>query len=158
MAASEANQLADQALQVSSELPRSGARDVNSALNDMRARFGDARVSEFQVAINGFKNAYSRAISPSGAPTVHDKQHADELFSMNQSPAQFVASIQQAKREMAAALKAPTEVQTQQRERISGKTSSGPAVGTIEGGYRFKGGNPADPNSWEPASGSGVPQ
>lgn len=158
MAASEANQLADQALQVSSELPRSGARDVNSALNDMRARFGDARVSEFQVAINGFKNAYSRAISPSGAPTVHDKQHADELFSMNQSPAQFVASIQQAKREMAAALKAPTEVQTQQRERISGKTSSGPAVGTIEGGYRFKGGNPADPNSWEPASGSGVPK
>lgn len=157
MAASEANQLADQALQVSSELPRSGARDVNAALNDMRARFGDARVSEFQVAINGFKNAYSRAISPTGTPTVHDKQHADELFSMNQSPAQFVASIQQAKREMAAALKAPGEVQSQQRARISGN-QSGPAVGTVEDGYRFKGGNPADPNSWEPAAGSGVPK
>jgi hypothetical protein len=157
MAANEANQLAGQALQVSSELPRTGARDVNSALNNMRARFGDAKVAKFQVAINGFKNAYARAISPSGTPTVHDKQHADELFSMNQSPEQFNASIQQAKREMEAALRAPTDVQEAQRARISGR-KAGPAVGTVEGGYRFKGGNPADPNAWEPAGGSGVPK
>lgn len=29
----------------------------------------------------------------------------------------------------------------------------GPQVGAVEDGYRFRGGNPADPNSWEPVNG-----
>lgn len=36
-------------------------------------------------------------------------------------------------------------------------TPSGPAVGTISNGYRFKGGNPNDRNSWEPVGGQTQP-
>jgi hypothetical protein len=43
-----------------------------------------------------------------------------------------------------------------------GATVSGgggaPAPGTVEDGYRFKGGNPADPNAWEPVNGGPSPQ
>jgi hypothetical protein len=39
-----------------------------------------------------------------------------------------------------------------------GGGGAGPAPGTVEDGYRFKGGNPADPNAWEPVNGGPSPQ
>ena len=36
-----------------------------------------------------------------------------------------------------------------ERKAAGSTGNTGPQVGTVEQGYRFKGGNPADPNSWE---------
>ena len=135
-AADEASQLADQALAINDTFRRGNFPDVNAALTDMQRRGGDTQVGQFKVAINGFKNTYSRAISPTGSPTVHDKQHADELFDLNQSPAQFAANIAQAKKEMAAAIAAPGHVQAQQRARIAGKPAeASPAAGGLPAGW-----------------------
>lgn len=142
-AADEASTLADQALDVSNKISRSNFPTMNAAINAARKAGGDPSVSEFAVANNGFKNTYSRAISPTGTPTVHDKQHADELFSLDQSPAQYAASVAQAKKEMAAAIAAPGHVQAAQRARIGGKQEA-PGDGetkTIGGKTYVKRGN-----------------
>lgn len=40
----------------------------------------------------------------------------------------------------------------------SAPSQSGPQPGHVEDGYRFKGGNPADPNAWEPVGQGGAGQ
>jgi hypothetical protein len=44
------------------------------------------------------------------------------------------------------------------RGMVQQQPQQGPQVGAVEDGYRFKGGNPADPNAWEPVNGGPTPQ
>lgn len=44
------------------------------------------------------------------------------------------------------------------RPPASGATPAPPAVGEVRGGHRFRGGDPADPASWEPVAGGGAGQ
>lgn len=138
MAVNEASNLADQALTVSRSFSRTNAPTINAGLNELRRQGGDAQIAQFNVAINGFKNAYSRAISPTGTPTVHDKQHADDLFSADQSPPQFKASMAQAQREMAAAQRSPGQTRAEFREALTrGKPMANPppAAGGLPAGW-----------------------
>jgi hypothetical protein len=160
LATEEALQTFPLVREASAALPRTNMPKINQLLEAAQTGTGDPRWITLGTALNTAINAYARAVSPSGTPTVSDKEHARSLLAEHLADGQINAALDIMQREMEAASNAPKRVMENQRTRITagGSRSAGPAVGTIEGGYRFKGGNPADPSAWEPVSGSGVPK
>ncbi|MCA8382541.1 hypothetical protein LGN22_26910 [Burkholderia cenocepacia] len=149
MAVAEAQKTFPLVREASAALPRTEFPGVNRAMQAAQTGTGDPRVVALGTALNTSVNAYARAISPTGVPTVADKEHARELLSTASTPDQLNAVLSMMEKEMAAARQAPTEVQAQQKARISGRGEGAPAVGSVEGGYRFKGGDPSKQSNWE---------
>jgi hypothetical protein len=121
MAVTEAQQTFPLVRQASAALPRTEFPGVNKALQAAQTGSGDPRVVALGTALNTSVNAYARAISPSGTPTVADKEHARELLTTASTPEQLNAVLSMMEKEMAAASKAPTEVMNRQKARISGR-------------------------------------
>ena len=131
MAVTEAQQTFPLVRQASAALPRTEFPGVNRALQAAQTGTGDPRVIALGTALNTSVNAYARAISPSGTPTVSDKEHARELLNTASTPEQLNAVLGMMEKEMAAASKAPTEVMNRQKARISGRdTPSASDTGT----------------------------
>jgi hypothetical protein len=107
MAINEAYSMADLVTEASKGVPRTEIRGVNDALNAWRSQTGDPRIVRFGSALNSFINAYARAISPTGQPTVSDKEHARDMLNTGFTKGQVDAVIDQLKSEMQAARKAP---------------------------------------------------
>lgn len=152
MAVSEASNIMPIALQASEKVDRTKYPNINSVLQAAQKGTGDENVVRLASATNALINVYSRAISPTGVPTVSDKDHAREIIDKAYSKGQYKAVVDLMKQEMEAARKSPGQVRAGMREAITGKGEEKPQSGGPKVGEKStsKSGKPIhwDGNQW----------
>lgn len=119
LAATEAQKLIPLALQASNDLPRNGFLPFSKAQQSIRNGTNDPRLRKFVAANNALVNVYSRAVSPTGAPTVADKDHARELLDTAYDQKSYSAVVGQMQAEIQAAKAAPRSVRSDIRAGVS---------------------------------------
>ena len=131
LAATEAEKMIDVALERSKAFDRTNFVPVNKALVAFANNTGTPEARAFGTAVNSLVNVYARAISPSGVPTVSDKDHAREILSTADSPEQFKAAIDVMRQELKIAKSAPREVQEATRARVAPGGAPAAAAATV---------------------------
>jgi hypothetical protein len=126
MAANEASDMINIVRDTSQKFARSDFVPFNQALKAYETNTGAPEVKEFGAAINALVNVYARAISPSGVPTVNDKEHARELLAAVDSPAQVEGVLKIIGKELEIAKRAPASAREAIREEITGTPSPTP--------------------------------
>ena len=86
--------------------------------------FNDPDVAQFAAANNGLVNTYARAISPTGVPTVSDKNHAREILAMAKNKQAYDRAVETLQKEIEAEQRAPREVRANLHSEISGAPSA----------------------------------
>lgn len=118
MAATEFNQVLPVVQQASAAVSRTNYPDLNKIIQMGQAKTGDPNVVKFGGGVNTLVNLYARAISPTGTPTVSDKDHAREILSAAWSQGQFDGAVGMMQNEIKAALSSPEKVRDEMRSRF----------------------------------------
>lgn len=88
-------------------VPRGNWVPVTKAIQAFQSGTSDKNLAAFGAANLAIINTYSRAISPTGTPTVHDKEHAERLLSTAIGPDAYNAVLDQMNKEIEIAHAAP---------------------------------------------------
>jgi hypothetical protein len=118
MAATEFKKLLPIVERASDAVSRTEYPDINKLILAWQQKTGDPAVVQLGGAINTAVNVYARAIAPSGAATVSDKDHAREILQRAWAKGQIKGALGMMGTEIDAALAAPDEVREAWRKRF----------------------------------------
>lgn len=119
----EAEGAIHQGLEVSKQVPRGKFVPINKLVQMAEANISDPDLLEFRAANLAIINTYARAISPTGTPTVHDKEEAMKVVSEATSPEAYERVMQRMLKEIAIAHAAPAQAK-KELERIRKSSAS----------------------------------
>lgn len=124
MAATEFKNVLPIVREASLTVNRTNYPDFNKIIQAGEEHTGDPKIVAFGSGVNTLVNLYARAISPTGVPTVSDKDHARDILNKAWSQGQFDAATTMMEREIDAALNSPQKVREEMRERFGGSSSA----------------------------------
>lgn len=113
----EAEGAIHQGLEVSQKVPRTKFVPINKLVQMAEANISDPDLLEFRAANLAIINTYARAISPTGVPTVNDKQEAMKNVSEATSPEAYERVMRRMLKEIEIAHAAPAQAK-RELERI----------------------------------------
>jgi hypothetical protein len=129
-AANEANQMVGIVRDLSNKVDRTEFPTINAISNAVSKGTGGKEIVQLNTSINALVNSYARAISPTGQPTVSDKNHAREVINSAYSTGQIGAILDVMQQEMDIAREAAGTASTElkaSREKARGRGEDKPA-------------------------------
>lgn len=126
VAATEFKNVVPIVVEASNAVNRTNFPSINKIIQAWQEGTGDPNIVAFGSGLNSLVNLYARAISPTGNPTVSDKDHAREVLQKAWSQGQFGAAVGIMQKEVDAALASPAQVRKNMRGRFTGKGEEAP--------------------------------
>lgn len=126
MAVNEANNVIPLALKYSQSVPRGKWVPITKLVQTADSNLSDPNLLAFKQANLSLANIYARAISPTGTPTVSDKDHALAILSTATSPESYEAVLKVMQAEINAARQSPGQVRQEFREGETGQPLPAP--------------------------------
>lgn len=136
---------ADQVLQLSNKVDRTGTPIINGWLNaGRRAVSGDPQISAFDVAVKTTVNEFAQIVggTTAGATTEGEKQKAEKLLSAAQTPQQIVSVINQMRIESQNRMKSFAD---QKKQVLSGMRAGAPITPATSAPSAAPGATPPPP-------------